>query len=78
MLAKAGGVIMTTRKLKIQSSEVSTELIRNSSGKLTGCGGDGVGGSTDGQWCNLSRIQPSHAEPSNGEERVEDEEENGL
>jgi hypothetical protein len=41
-------------------------------------GGDCVCGCADGEGRDFCGVQPGHAEPANGEEGVEDEEENGL
>ncbi len=41
-------------------------------------GGNCVCGRADGEGCDFGGIQPCHAEPADGEEGVEDEEENGL
>jgi hypothetical protein len=51
-------------------------------GKLTegpvGGGGDGIGGRTNAERCNFGGVEPCHAQPADGEEGVEDEEEDNL
>lgn len=73
--ANAGGVTITTMKLKILSGYVSTVRACNGLNICLpiGCCRNGICGSTSRKRCDLCGIQPCHAQPPDGEEAIEHE-----